>query len=170
MCFSVTSRGRNSLMSNMIRNAIRTIKYIWIQATKLPCSASQETVPKHYGCTWMSPAETQSQHLVPYFILPFKTNSFDVNLAPWSPVTWLVNLGQRWETSTDGQNKGRVKNKETKRSEMRNKEKAEVWKVSFLRSVWRQASNTLNSFVTVALILRGQLPPTKRIASVPVVI
>lgn len=53
---------------------------------------------------------------------------------------------------------------------MRNKEKAEVWKVSFLWSVWRQASNTLNSSVTVALILRGQLQPMKRIASVPVVI
>lgn len=81
LCLSVIAQDRNSLMSNMIRNAMRTIKYIWIQAAKLPCNPSQETVQKYYVCTRMNPADKQSLHLVPYVTLPFMTNTFSESLA-----------------------------------------------------------------------------------------
>lgn len=155
----------------MIRNAMSTIKYIWIQAAKLPCSPSQETIQKYYVCSRMNPACTQSLHLGSYFVLPFMTNSFNVSLASWSPSNLTAKLmptsgsKHRWESEG-----WEWRIRETKKNGMRNKGKAEVWWSSFLWSVWRQASDIHNYSVTVALTLRVQLSPVKTIASVPVVI
>lgn len=131
--------------------------------------------PKYYVCSRMNPAQTRSLHLGSDCVLPFTSNSFHVSLAPWSPAPWLLNLHQHQEASRDGKSEGweqriRETKKEWAKEWNEKLKKAEVSKVSFLWSVWRQASNIRNYSVTVVLTPRVQLSPVNTVASVPVVI